>query len=103
MSFAPLPRAKVKPAVPPIKCQGIKTKLVSFILANICWDGHGRWIEPFLGSGVVAFTVQPERAILNDVNPHIIKLYRRIFDGTVTGGMVKEHLTVEGQKLAAEG
>ncbi|MCI0556295.1 MAG: Dam family site-specific DNA-(adenine-N6)-methyltransferase, partial [Anaerolineae bacterium] len=103
MNFTPLPRTKVWPLIPPIKCQGIKTKLLGFILANIRWDGRGRWIEPFLGSGVVLFTVQPERALANDVNPHIIRLYQRIYDGSLTGSMVREHLTLEGKRLLAEG
>ena len=40
--------------VPPIKSQGIKTKLVPWIKALIP-EAKGRWIEPFMGTGVVAF------------------------------------------------
>ena len=43
--------------VPPIKCQGIKTKLVPTILRSIDRDPDGLWIEPFLGSAVVALNV----------------------------------------------
>lgn len=89
--------------IPPIKCQGIKTKLVSFILENIRWNGQGRWVEPFLGSGVVLFSVQPKRALASDINPHIIRFYQKIYDGSLTPGMVKEHLSVEGEKLLKEG
>lgn len=103
MKFRPLPRAGVKPVVPPIKCQGIKTKLVSFILENIRWDGAGRWVEPFLGSGVVLFSVQPAQAIVNDTNPHIVNFYRSIGDESLTPAMVRDHLTVEGQKLMENG
>ncbi len=103
MIFKPLPRTNVQPAIPPIKCQGIKTKLVSFILENIQWGGHGRWVEPFLGSGVVLFSTQPQRAIASDINPHIIAFYRKIYDGTLTSGMVREHLTQEGKRLLAQG
>lgn len=39
--------------VPPIKIQGIKTKLVPFIAASIYWDDNGTYFEPFMGSGVV--------------------------------------------------
>ena len=49
----PLPKVSSAVIVPPIKCQGIKTKLVPFIAANVAWDAGRRWIEPFLGSGVV--------------------------------------------------
>jgi len=79
-----LPKNIRKVLIPPIKSQGIKTKLVKFILSNISWDGKGRWVEPFLGSGVVLFNVQPERALVNDINPHIISLYQMIYDGKLS-------------------
>jgi DNA adenine methylase len=43
----------VKILVPPIKCQGIKTKLVPLILSNVGELSCGKWIEPFMGSCVV--------------------------------------------------
>ncbi|MBI5301099.1 MAG: Dam family site-specific DNA-(adenine-N6)-methyltransferase [Chloroflexi bacterium] len=104
MNFTPLPRTDVKfVTVPPIKCQGIKTKLVPFILSNLRWDGRGRWVEPFLGSGVVLFNVQPECALVNDSNPHIINLYQRIFKDALTAEMVQTHLKHEGHRLLKEG
>ena len=48
-----LPKVLEAVKAPPIKCQGIKTRLVPFIGEQIAWRGEGRWIEPFLGSGVV--------------------------------------------------
>lgn len=92
-----------KVVVPPIKCQGIKTKLVPFILSNILWNGKGRWIEPFLGSGVVLFNARPDRAIALDKNPHIIKFYKDIQEGKITGEAVKASLFEHGQKLSKEG
>ncbi|MCS7190000.1 MAG: Dam family site-specific DNA-(adenine-N6)-methyltransferase [Fimbriimonadales bacterium] len=91
--------------VPPIKCQGIKTKLVPFILSAIRWDPEkdGRWIEPFLGSGVVAFNLAPRRAILADANPHIINFYRAIQTGELTPARVRSYLSIEGERLAREG
>ena len=71
--------------VPPIKCQGIKTKLIPFIRDNIETSENGIWIEPFLGSGVVAFNVAPKRALLTDKNQYIIALYRSIQDSSITG------------------
>lgn len=98
-----LPRTVRQVIVPPIKCQGIKTKLVKFILSNISWSGEGRWIEPFLGSGVVLFNVQPERALVNDINPHIIRLYKMIYDGSLSPEEVRVYLTAEGKKLLLQG
>jgi DNA adenine methylase len=101
--FGSLPIVDVKPVIPPIKCQGIKSRLVRFILENIRWEGKGRWVEPFLGSGVVLFSVQPERALISDINPHIIKFYRSIADESLTPAMAREHLTQEGGKLECIG
>lgn len=98
-----LPRTVKRVIVPPIKCQGIKTKLVKFILSNISWNGKGRWIEPFLGSGVMLFNVQPERALINDINPHIIRLYKMIYDGNLLPEQVRSYLTTEGKKLLSKG
>ncbi|MBU0507913.1 Dam family site-specific DNA-(adenine-N6)-methyltransferase [bacterium] len=91
--------------VPPIKCQGIKTKLVPFIFQNIRWhsNGQGRWIEPFLGSGVVVFNLAPDRAILGDTNTHIINLYRAISAGTITAEKLRCHLQKEGDLLRKDG
>ena len=78
-----LPLQIERVGVPPIKCQGIKTKLVPFIFSSITWkatDG-ARWIEPFLGSGVVTFNLMPKRALLADTNIHIINLYKAIQSG----------------------
>jgi DNA adenine methylase len=98
-----LPRIVKHVIVPPIKTQGIKTKLVKFILSNISWSGKGRWIEPFLGSGVVLFNVQPERALVNDINPHIIRLYQMIYDGSLSPEEVRLYLSAEGKKLLSKG
>ena len=45
--------------VPPIKCQGIKTKLVPTLKKIVPDDIEGRWIEPFCGSGVVPLNLRP--------------------------------------------
>src|SRR2546421_7880752 len=74
--------------VPPIKCQGIKTKLVPFIFSSLQWEGMGgaRWVEPFLGSGVVALNLAPEHALLADTNKHIIGLYQATQRGELDRG-----------------
>lgn len=85
---------------PPIKCQGIKTKLIDFISQNISWDGKGRWIEPFLGSGVVLFNIQPEKALIADSNPHIIKFYQEVQSGEITPDIVRTFLEGQHQLLS---
>ena len=64
--------------VPPIKSQGIKTKLVKNIQELIPKNFNGSWYEPFMGTGVVAFNLAPEKAILSDINPHLINFYQAL-------------------------
>jgi len=69
--------------VPPIKSQGIKTKMVGWISSNVEEIEFDRWIEPFMGTGVVAFNVRPKKALLCDSNPHLIKFYNALKDGEI--------------------
>ena len=69
--------------VPPIKIQGIKTKLVPFIKKNVVLHYDTLWIEPFMGSGVVGFNIAPERAIFADINPYIVDFYNQIKFGKI--------------------
>ncbi|GEN99038.1 site-specific DNA-methyltransferase (adenine-specific) [Novosphingobium sediminis] len=39
-----------------------------------------RLIEPFLGGGAAFFAIEPKKAVLSDVNPELINLYRWIRD-----------------------
>jgi DNA adenine methylase len=89
--------------VPPLKCQGIKTKLVNFIATSVKWHGRGKWIEPFLGSGVVLFNINPERAIVSDTNKHIINFYSDIQKGKINEVIVKDYLEEMGIKLQKNG
>ena len=92
-----------KVLVPPIKCQGIKTKLVPFILEHVYRDNAGLWIEPFVGTGVVAFNLAPKRAVLTDKNQYIIALYQGIQNKTITGREVREFLEYHGSILETRG
>ncbi len=90
--------------VTPIKSQGIKTKLVEWINSNVKGIDYDNWVEPFMGTGVVAFNIRPKKAILSDSNPHIIKFYNAIKNKEITSGIVKKYLTEEGQiLLSSEG
>jgi DNA adenine methylase len=92
-----------KVGVPPIKSQGIKTKLVPWIHGILPSDFNGTWIEPFMGTGAVAFNVAPQRAVLCDTNPHVVNFYASIASGEVTSEIVKEFLTREGETLLSKG
>jgi len=93
----------MKVIVPPIKCQGIKTKLVPTIRQLVPEHIEGRWIEPFCGSGVVALNIRPERTLLADANQHIITLYRAIQGGSITPTSVRAYLQSAGDALAHQG
>lgn len=97
-----LPRTII-PKAPPIKIQGIKTKVVPLIARSIEWSGAGRWIEPFLGSAVVALNIKPHRAVLADTNEHLIKLYKGIKEGRINGKAVRAFLEREGSILLEDG
>ncbi|MBI4649310.1 MAG: Dam family site-specific DNA-(adenine-N6)-methyltransferase [Bacteroidia bacterium] len=85
--------------VPPIKSQGIKTKLVPWIM-QLAPKTKGKWIEPFLGTGVVAFNSGYKEAILNDTNPHIINFYKGIQQKKITAPLMKQYLEQEGELLS---
>jgi DNA adenine methylase len=89
----------MKTIIPPIKSQGIKTKLVPWIM-DIAPKVSGRWIEPFLGTGVVAFNARYKHAILNDTNPHIIHFYKGVQSGEITVPLMKQYLQTEGKLLS---
>ena len=96
-SFLPKTIPLVK--TPPIKCQGIKTKSVKFISSNIRWDGNGKWVEPFLGSGVVLFNIAPRHVVASDLNEHIINFYKSIQDHDIDHKIVRDFLEWEGKRL----
>ena len=92
-----------KVLVPPIKCQGIKTKIVPLILANVPVLERGLWIEPFMGSGVVGLNARPRRALFSDINPHIISFYRALKSKEITPESARAFLEREGHILQETG
>lgn len=89
----------MKIVVPPLKIQGIKTKLIPMIKQSILWNDSKIWIEPFLGSGSVLFNMQPQNAIVSDTNKHIINVYKGIQDNSINSSNVRTFLESEGAKL----
>jgi DNA adenine methylase len=92
-----------KTNIPPIKSQGIKTKLVPWIKTVIPKDFNGTWIEPFMGTGAVAFNIAPQHAVLCDSNPHLVNFYSSIANGDITPDVVKDYLVREGKMLLSQG
>jgi len=93
----------MKVNVPPIKSQGIKTKLVPWINTIIPKEFDGKWIEPFMGTGVVAFNLAPKHALMCDTNPHLVNFYQAIADNEITPEIVKQYLNKEGALLLEKG
>ena len=91
--------------IPPIKSQGIKTKLVPWINDVVLRSGidlnAAKWIEPFFGTGVVGFnSVTNGEHIVGDTNPHIINLYKMIQSGEITEHNMRSYLQKEGTALS---
>lgn len=93
----------VRPKAPPIKTQGIKTRLAAFIAEHVEWDRSGVWIEPFLGSGAVLFNLQPPRAYAADSCAPVIAFYRALQSGEITAARVEAFLLDEGARLETGG
>lgn len=89
--------------LPPLKSQGIKSKLVPWIQSFVPVNVTGRWIEPFLGTGAVAFNSGFKSALLADINPYTIEFYKRIQQGLIHPASVRAYLEKEGSLLVSAG
>lgn len=68
---------------PPLKWAGGKRWLLPVLYP--LWLPHAdrQLVEPFVGGMAVALGLQPEAALLNDVNPHLINFYQWLQRGLV--------------------
>lgn len=91
--------------IPPIKSQGIKTKLVPWINDLIYKSGEGlsgNWIEPFFGTGVVGINSPLSgRHIAGDTNPYIIAFYQGLKDGAIDEYKMRGYLEKEAKLLSS--
>lgn len=81
-----------------MKWAGGKRWLVPY-LAEL-WGQHSsrRLVEPFAGGLAVALGLAPERALLNDVNPHSINFYRHAASGFVAAVDMRNDKTLYYQQ-----
>ncbi len=71
----------MNPLAPPLKWAGGKRWLVPKLAELYAPHRHRRLVEPFCGGLAVALGLRPERALLNDINPHLINFYRWVQRG----------------------
>ena len=66
---------------PPLKWAGGKRWLVPHLTP--IWNRYSdrRYVEPFCGGLAVVLGLQPARALLNDINPHLVNFYRHLQTG----------------------
>ena len=60
---------------PPLKWAGGKRWQVPHLRPIWAAHAHRRLVEPFCGGLAVALGLAPDRALLNDLNPHLIAFY----------------------------
>jgi DNA adenine methylase len=86
ISAATTPTATLKP---PLKWAGGKRWQVPHL--RPLWEAHQhrRLVEPFCGGLAVTLGLQPDRALLNDVNPHLINFYQWLKKGLSVGVRVE--------------
>ena len=72
-----------EPVLPPLKWAGGKRWQVQHVLPYWLAAGNRRLVEPFAGGLAVTLGLMPKRALLNDINPHVINFYAWLKKGFV--------------------
>lgn len=62
-----------------IKYRGGKSKEIVHFVNNMPYE-YNRYIEPFLGGGAFYFYLEPENAIINDINTKLFSFYQQVKD-----------------------
>jgi len=62
---------------PIIKYRGGKSKEIPFLTKHIP-QFRGRYIEPFFGGGALYFYLEPQKAIINDINSKLMSFYNAV-------------------------
>lgn len=71
------PCQQQRKTIPFLKWAGGKRWLASDLAAKI-GSPRGRYIEPFLGSGAVFFSLEPQDSLLGDLNSDLVETYKAI-------------------------
>ena len=66
---------------PPLKWAGGKRWQVPRLRPLWCAHAHRRLVEPFCGGLAVTLGLLPDRALLNDINPHLVNFYSWLKSG----------------------
>lgn len=66
-----------KNVTPFVKWAGGKRQLLDKIFERMP-QTYSNYFEPFIGGGAVLFELQPENAVINDINASLINAYRII-------------------------
>lgn len=72
-------KSKIVLAAPILKWVGGKRQLMDEI-RQLVPKSYTTYYEPFIGGGAVLFELQPNKAVINDVNGELINLYNTIKD-----------------------
>lgn len=71
--------SKIDLASPVVKWVGGKRQLLECLMP-LFPETYTSYCEPFIGGGAVLFALQPQKAIVNDINRELIGVYRAIKD-----------------------
>lgn len=80
---------------PILKWVGGKRQLVLSLLP-LMPKSFDLYCEPFLGGGALLFSIQPNKAIVNDINPELISLYKVVKEDV--SSLIKELLTYKNDE-----
>lgn len=64
------------PLRPPLKWAGGKRWLLPYIRPLWAGNEDRRLVEPLCGGLAITFGLMPRRALINDINPHLVNFYR---------------------------
>lgn len=83
---------------PFVKWAGGKRQLLGK-LEECIPESYNRYFEPFIGGGALLLDVQPERAIINDINEQLLNVYRQLkFDAEAVIKILSSFDSIECDK-----